>query len=605
LVVITERNALGGLTGLLDVLGHVGIVERPIHPAVLRKAVQAALRSRARQREAEAHLLQRETAEEHLRHLTDTLETRVRERMSELRTANEQLLLEVKERRDAEERLRDSEELYRHTIELGQQIVWTAEADGTFQSISPRFHTITGLPRDALPQQAVHPEDRHKLLTEWEGAVRDARPHQIEHRLRMRDGSYRHFRTRAAPLRSQQGDVVRWYGTMEDVHEQKQAEAALLAAEERYRLAARATNDAIWDLNLLTDEIRWNDSARPVFGYALFDKPTRLAWWEFHLHPDDREGVVAGFHAALAGTGSRWAAGYRFLTAAGSYADIFDRGFIIRDEKGRAVRAVGAMTDVTDRRRAEGELRKLQSELIHVSRLSAMGTMASTLAHELNQPLIAVSSYVRGSRRLLQKVDAPLMPQVLEALDAAEAGALRAGQILRRLRELVSGGGVSVRSEDLGKLIQEASLIGFVDEHLLAVTHRIELDPAAAWVAVDRIQIQQVLINLIRNAVQAMQDLPRREVLIKTRAVEDGMAEVSVADTGGGIPPKVREALFSPFQTTKAEGMGIGLSISRTIVEAHGGKIWAEEWEGGGTVFRFTLPRANEPPKNDGAAPLA
>ena len=136
------------------------------------------------------------------------------------------------------------------------------------------------------------------------------------------------------------------------------------------------------------------------------------------------------------------------------------------------------------------------------------------------------------------------------------------------------------------------SILAFVDEHLHGVTHRIELDPAARWVKVDRIQIQQVLINLIRNGIQAMEDSPQREVLITTKALPGGMAEICVADTGSGLLPEIRDALFLPFRSTKTEGMGIGLSISRTIVEAHGGKICAEDREGGGTTFRFTLPLA-------------
>jgi two-component system sensor kinase FixL len=175
--------------------------------------------------------------------------------------------------------------------------------------------------------------------------------------------------------------------------------------------------------------------------------------------------------------------------------------------------------------------------------------------------------------------------------------------MVRRLRELVSKGNVSARPEPLPKLIQEASFIGFLDEALLGASHEVDLDPAAEWVQVDAIQIQQVLINLIRNALQAMEKEPLREVVISTRATSRTTAEVSVADTGCGIPQEVREALFSPFQSSKAEGMGIGLSISRTIVEAHGGKIWAEDRDGGGTVFRFTLRMAEPPSHDEGRSP--
>jgi two-component system, LuxR family, sensor kinase FixL len=594
-VLIADRRSLKQAAPMMiDALGHVTIVESPIQADILGKAVKAALRSRARQHRAEADLLQREGAEERLRQLTATLETRVRERLGELRTANDRLIREMEERRAAEDRLRDSEELYRHTVELSQGIVWTADADGTFRTISPRYYELTGAEPGTLPRQVIHPDDRERVLAQWRRDIAAGGPHLIEYRLRMQDGSYRLFRARAAPRRDEQGRIVRWYGLVEDIHERKQAELALEQAEERYRLAARATDNAIWDLDFVSSEIHWTTSETGFFGYPGGNRTTSIAWWGERIHPDERDKTVASLEAVISGTQSHWSASYRFRKANGDYADVYDQGFIIRDETGRALRSVGAMADVTELRRSEARIRRMQAELIHVSRVSAMGTMASALAHELNQPLTAVSSYLRGSRRLLEKVDHPAVDQVSTALEAAEAGALRAGQMVRRLRELVSRGTVSTRAEELSKLVHDANRIGFVDEHVLGASHRLELDPAAGWVDVDRIQIQQVLINLIRNALQAMEDQPVRQVLISTRA-SGTTAEVSVADTGSGIPPQIREALFTPFQSSKPEGMGIGLSISRTIVEAHGGKIWAEDREGGGTIFRFTL-RLTEPP---------
>ncbi len=508
-------------------------------------------------------------------------------------------------RREAEERLRESEELYRYTLELGEQIVWSAAPDGTFLGRSRRYLELTGLSEDTPPLDAIHPEDTQAMQAEWLRCIATGEPFFFEYRLRMKDGSYRYFQSRARPRLDEGGSIVRWYGTSEDIHERKQAQQARLEAEERYQLAARATNDVIWDLNLITDQIEWGDSASSFFGYAGGGEPTSLAWWEERVHPEDRERVTASLEHVLRGRDTHWSESYRFRHADGRYADIFDRGFIIRDSAGRAVRAVGAMSDVTDRKLADAQLQRMQAELIHVSRVSAMGTMASTLAHELNQPLTAVSNYVGGSRRLLQDNDDPVVLKVREALEAAEAGAIRAGRIVRGLRELVARGNVSIKSEELPQLIHDAALLAFVDAHLLGVSHRIEIDPRANWVDADRIQIQQVLINLIRNSVQAMTEQPVREVVISAAPAGATTVEISVADTGVGLSREVREALFSPFRSTKAEGMGIGLSISRTIVEAHGGKIWAEDREGGGTIFRFTVPKANEPGVEDLDPPAA
>jgi two-component system sensor kinase FixL len=232
----------------------------------------------------------------------------------------------------------------------------------------------------------------------------------------------------------------------------------------------------------------------------------------------------------------------------------------------------------------------MQAELIHVSRLSAMGTMASTLAHELNQPLAAISNFLSGTRRIAERPDVP-RDVLVQALDGAEAAARRASEILRRLRDLVSRGTVAVQVEHLPQVIDEACVLAFVDAEALGVEHRLALDPKAAWVKVDRIQIQQVLINLVRNAVEAMARSPQRQVTISTRAA-GAMVEVEVADTGPGIAPDHMDSLFSEFMTTKSEGLGLGLPISRTIVEAHGGVIRAENRPEGGAAFVFTLPRA-------------
>jgi two-component system sensor kinase FixL len=495
-------------------------------------------------------------------------------------------------RRAAEEALRESERLYRNTLEMSQQIAWTAEADGTGLILSDRFRDLTGLTGKAGDQsEAIHPEDRKGVLARWAEALATGRRYAARFRMRLQDGSYRYAHVRAAAQRDEDGRILRWYGVTEDIHEQAEAQLARHDAEERYRLAAQATNDAIWDCDLAADVIDWGDNAATVLGVGCGPLGRTLgSWWIERLHPEEEAAVVQSFDTAIDGGESRWTRTYRFRRDDGSYADIFDRGFIIRDAQGKAVRAVGAMQDLTERHRAEAEIRRMQAELIHVSRLSAMGTMASTLAHELNQPLAAISNFLSGTKRIAERPDVP-REVLIEALDGAEAASRRAGEILRRLRDLVSRGKVSVQAEHLPQLIEEACVLAFVDGEALGIRHRLALDPKASWVKVDRIQIQQVLINLVRNAVEAMVGSSRREVTIMTR-LAGAMVEVEVADTGPGIAPGHMESLFSEFMTTKSEGMGLGLPISRTIVEAHGGEIRAEHRPKGGAAFVFTLPRA-------------
>lgn len=247
----------------------------------------------------------------------------------------------------------------------------------------------------------------------------------------------------------------------------------------------------------------------------------------------------------------------------------------------------GFIRDLTERQSTEARLQELQSELVHISRLTAMGEMASTLAHELNQPLTAITNYLKGGIRLLQDRSDEESRLTRDALDKATEQAMRAGQIIRRLRDFVSRGESERRAENLTKLIEEASALALVG--VKDVDVRFDLDPSAEVVLADKVQIQQVLINLMRNALEAMTDTDKRELTVKSTSIEDDLIEIRVADTGPGIAPEIAPHLFQPFFTTKINGMGVGLSICRTIVEAHEGRISVEPNPRGGTIFCFTI----------------
>lgn len=252
----------------------------------------------------------------------------------------------------------------------------------------------------------------------------------------------------------------------------------------------------------------------------------------------------------------------------------------------------GFVRDLTERQETDARLQELQSELVHISRLSAMGEMASTLAHELNQPLTAIANYMKGSIRILGDLQFDRAAVLKSALDKAAEQAVRAGQIIRRLREFVARGESERTTDSLAKIIEEASALALVGAKESGVHVRMRLEPAGTMVLVDRIQIQQVLLNLIRNAIDAMEACAKKELTISTDMMKDGVVRVSVADSGPGIDPSIRDQLFQPFVTTKSEGMGVGLSISRTIIDAHGGELWIEDNPAGGAIFRFSLPVA-------------
>jgi two-component system sensor kinase FixL len=260
----------------------------------------------------------------------------------------------------------------------------------------------------------------------------------------------------------------------------------------------------------------------------------------------------------------------------------------------------GFIRDLTERQQTETRLQELQSELVHISRLTALGEMASALAHELNQPLSAIANYMKGSRRLLEASSDERSAMLRDAMDKAAEQAVRAGQIIRRLRDFVARGESERQVESITKLTEEASALALVGAKELGVRVRFQFDPSVDLVLADKVQIQQVLLNLMRNAVEAMTESNRRELVVSSAPEGDGMVAVYVADTGPGIAPEVGAQLFQPFFTTKPHGMGVGLSICRTIIDAHGGQISVESNpDGGGARFRFTLRTVTEEEVSD------
>jgi two-component system, LuxR family, sensor kinase FixL len=253
----------------------------------------------------------------------------------------------------------------------------------------------------------------------------------------------------------------------------------------------------------------------------------------------------------------------------------------------------GFITDLTEHIEAAAQLHKVQSDLAHASRLSAVGTLASSLAHELNQPLTAVANYVSAARDMVDSQAGETAAVLSEALGEAAKEAVRAGQIIRRLRDFVSRGEVEKQILSLKKLVQDATSLGLVGAREKGVEWWIEIDRDVESVLADRVQIQQVMVNLMRNAIEAMENAAPKHLIIRARSFGDDQVEVSIEDTGPGIAPELQQSLFQPFTSTKAQGMGLGLSICRTIVEAHDGRLTMESPEAGGTIFKFTLSRAD------------
>ena len=254
----------------------------------------------------------------------------------------------------------------------------------------------------------------------------------------------------------------------------------------------------------------------------------------------------------------------------------------------------GFIRDLTELAESADRLEEAQSELARLARLNELGEMASTLAHELNQPLTAVANYVQGCIRIVDGQQGEAADKMRWALGETAKQALRAGDIIRHLREFVARGVTERQPEDLRGLVEEAGALALVGSREKGIRPAFDFAIGEAWVLADRIQIQQVLTNLMRNAVEAMDDTERKELVVRTRTLQDGYLELSVSDTGTGISEEVATQLFQPFVTTKSGGMGIGLSISKRIIESHGGEIGVRTNEEGGATFFFTLPLLSE-----------
>jgi two-component system sensor kinase FixL len=339
--------------------------------------------------------------------------------------------------------------------------------------------------------------------------------------------------------------------------------------------------------------LSFSAAAERMFGYVeseVLGENVKLL-----MPPPDRE-RHDGYLRNYMNTGERKIIGIGRLTNARHRdGNTFPIELLIGEAKlGERRIFTGFIRDLTERQKTELRLQDLQSELTHVRRVSEISTLATSLAHELNQPLTAIANYSESSMMLLDELQpGEIVNKMKQMLGASTAQVLRAGEIVRRLRDFLSHGRNAYRSENLPRLITEANALALVGTREHGIEVDIDLDPAADHVLADRIQIQQVLVNLIRNGIDAMIGSDSRRLRVSSKLVGD-MVQVGVEDTGTGINETVAMRLFQPFITSKQSGMGVGLSICRTIVEAHGGKIWFEAIPTGGTAFHFTLPSALE-----------
>lgn len=368
------------------------------------------------------------------------------------------------------------------------------------------------------------------------------------------------------------------------------AAEALRESEERLRLAQEAGGVGTWDWDAVRGVATCSEAYCRLYGLDPKGPGHQsVEEWLAQVHPDDRDRAQR-IRAATMASG-QLENEYRIVRPDGSVRWVVDRGLPIYDTDGRLVRLLGANVDITESREAQERLRELLAQVLHASRLSAMGQMAAALAHELNQPLGAAANFVNAACMSLRGGSPDGAARALVRLEKAAEQTLRAGAILRRLRDFVTRGETDKRVVKARRLVEDAVALALVGKKDPELRMRFDWDPIDPSILADSVQIQQVIFNLVRNALEAMDGQFNREIVVATNTIRDAEVEVSVADTGPGLPPDP-EVLFRPFASSKPAGLGIGLSICRTIVEAHGGHLRAESRPGGGAVFRFTVPVA-------------
>ncbi|MEH6952751.1 sensor protein FixL (plasmid) [Nitrobacter sp. NHB1] len=437
----------------------------------------------------------------------------------------------------------------------------------------------------------LKPKDRERTESAIQRSIQTGCKFDIQFRIRERPEGSHWVRARGGLVINEDGVPRRLSGVILDIDDQKLVEEALLAREDHLRSILHTIPDAMIVIDGHGIMQRFSTAAEHLFGYS---EPEAIGQNVSILMPEPDSSRHDGYLARYQSTGERHIIGIgRIVTGKRRDGTTFPMHLSVGEmQSGGKRHFTGFVRDLTEHQQTQAKLQELQSELVHMSRLSAMGEMASALAHELNQPLAAISNYMKGSRRLLAASAAPNISKIETALDRAADQAIRAGQIIRRLRDFVSRRESEKRVESLAKLMEEAGALGLAGAREQNVMLRLELDPECDRILVDRVQIQQVLVNLFRNALEAMAESPKRELAVSSAKASDDMIELSISDTGHGFSETAVKNLFETFFTTKETGMGVGLSISRSIVEAHGGRMWAETNDFGGATFRLTLPIA-------------
>ncbi len=496
-------------------------------------------------------------------------------------------------RKRAEERLPAGEHALKRIVDATPALIWSATPDGHTDSVNQHFVDYVGATYEQLEdegwQVAIHPEDHAALDAIWDGLRATGKAGQAEARLRRHDGTYRWFLLRTHPLLDEKGKVVRWYGVNTDIEDRKRAEQAVARSQAFLAQgeAVSETGSFLW--NLETDDIRWSDQLSRIYDFAI-GSPVTVRRIAERMHPLDRGLAEDMASKARAGLDSEYE--YRLLMPDGSVRHLHFVAKSARDPAGR-LEYMGTIQDITGRKLAEQAHDKVRSELAHAARVMSLGVLTASLAHEVNQPLAGIVTNANTCLRMLSS-DPPNVKGALETARRTIRDGHRASEVVARLRALFAKKEFAAETVDLNGAAREVIALSAHELQRNHIAVATEFATEALAVRGDRVQIQQVILNLLLNACDALkgvEDGPRL-VVVETGRDDAGSARLSVRDSGIGIAADALGKLFDPFFTTKPDGMGIGLSVSRSIVDRHKGRLWATPNAGPGATFVFSLPLA-------------
>ena len=485
--------------------------------------------------------------------------------------------------------LQQSEDRLRLVIDTIPAHVWSARPDGSVDFINQRLLEFLGRSMEDILGwdwgSLVHPDDLTRFVGEWQAAVATGEPMESEARFRRMDGDYRWLLIRNVPLRDKMGNIVSWYGTAIDIEERHRAEDALRQSEAYLAEAQRLSKTGSFGWSVSTGEIRWSEETFRIFQYDRMTNPTVELVLK-RVHPEDAVYVKQTIKSASM-NGKDFEHEYRLVMPDNSVKYVHVVAHTLNDKSGRIV--LGAVMDVTERKRAEEALREAQANLARVSRVTTMGELTASLAHEIRQPIAAAVTNAKTCLRWLGR-DQPDVVEAREATARIIKDVTRASDIVSSISLLFKKGALQRELVDVNELIREMIVLLRSEANRYPVSISTELAEDLPKVMADRVQLQQVLMNLMLNGIEAMKDMGTGgELTIKSQQDDNRQLLISVSDTGVGLPPEQADQIFRAFFTTKENGTGMGLPISRSIIESHGGRLWATGALGNGATFQFTL----------------